>query len=361
SPAASEPSETSGGLRPFPRLRAHGSSPAPPFEARMRSPLPSLALCALLTLPFLATFDAGAALPAQPGHVFVIVLENKGFSRTFGPNGGSPYLAHDLVNAGLFLPNYYGTGHASLDNYISMVSGQGPNPQTQADCPSYTDFVGVVNPLDGQAIGQGCVYPAAAKTIGDQLSAAGKTWRMYGEDMAASPQSAPTTCRHAPLNAQDPWEGETSADDQYATKHVPFVYFHSVIDDAASCSQHVVDLDDLNADLQSVGTTPNLAFITPNLCSDGHDSPCSKNATRPGGYAGIEQFLRAWVPRIEASPAYQQDGRIVIVFDEGDDNAACCGEQSGYDTPMAGEQGAGGGQVGAVVLGPCIAPGRIDT
>ncbi len=326
-----------------------------------------LLLALLVALPAFALPAAGAP-PAAPriGHVFVIVLENEGYDNSFGASPGSPYLAHTLPSMGRLLTQYYGTGHASLDNYVSMVSGQAPNPQTQGDCPVYGEFVGVASPLaagptDGQAIGQGCVYPAGVKTIGDQMQAAGLPWRAYAESMAASPGSAPTSCRHQPLGSQDTWQGE-SASDQYATRHEPFVYFHSVIDDEASCSQHVVDLGLLATDLQSVATTPSLAFITPDVCSDGHDAVCA-NASRPGGYAGIEAFLREWVPRIVASPAYQQDGLLVINFDEAgvSDATACCNEPAGFNTPAPGLAGPGGGRVGAVLLAPCLAPGVDDT
>src|SRR3954447_26267346 len=86
---------------------------------------------------------AAPAAPAAPPikHVFTIVLENKGFDETFGPGSTAPYLSQTLPSQGELLTQYYGTGHASLDNYISMVSGQAPNIVTQADCPFYFNFV----------------------------------------------------------------------------------------------------------------------------------------------------------------------------------------------------------------------------
>ena len=70
----------------------------------------------------------------------------------------------------------------------------------------------------------------------------------------------------------------------------------------------------LTDDLKSVATTPNFTFITPNLCNDGHDSPCVTGA--PGGLVSADAFLQKWVPLIMASPAYQQDGLLIINFDE---------------------------------------------
>ena len=57
----------------------------------------------------------------------MIVLENKNYSDTFGTSTQDPYLQKTLVPMGALLSQYYGTGHVSLDNYISMISGQAPN------------------------------------------------------------------------------------------------------------------------------------------------------------------------------------------------------------------------------------------
>src|SRR3954470_15827583 len=82
-----------------------------------------------------ATATAAAAPPIR--HVFVITLENKGFDETFGPTSPAPYLSQELPAQGQLLTQYHGIGHASLDNYIAMASGQAPNVITQADCPFY--------------------------------------------------------------------------------------------------------------------------------------------------------------------------------------------------------------------------------
>ncbi len=68
------------------------------------------------------------------------MLENESASTTFGPGSPAPYLAHTLTARGAFLPNYYGVGHHSLDNYIAMISGQAPNPDTDLDCLHYVNF-----------------------------------------------------------------------------------------------------------------------------------------------------------------------------------------------------------------------------
>ena len=61
---------------------------------------------------------------------------------TFAPDSPAPYLSQTLPSQGAFVPEYYGVTHLSLGNYIALVSGQGSNPQTQADCQIFSDFVG---------------------------------------------------------------------------------------------------------------------------------------------------------------------------------------------------------------------------
>src|SRR5689334_21344086 len=75
-------------------------------------------------------------------YVFIIVLENKGFDETFGPASPAVYLSQQLAQQGQLLRQYYATGHVSLDNYITLVSGQAPNLQTQSDCQFFNDFIG---------------------------------------------------------------------------------------------------------------------------------------------------------------------------------------------------------------------------
>src|SRR5438874_5610074 len=120
----------------------------------------------------------GAAAPASADvapppikHVFVIVLENKGYSETFGPGSQAPYLSTQLTAQGQLLTQYYGIAHQSLPNYVAMVSGQAPNSETQSDCQVFTNVIPGTAGADGQAIGQGCVYPGWVQKIAGQLSA----------------------------------------------------------------------------------------------------------------------------------------------------------------------------------------------
>ena len=301
-----------------------------------------------------------AAGPAK--HVFVIMLENESYNDTWSAGSAAPYLTQTLRHQGVFLTNYYAIGHVSLGNYIAEISGQGPSHSTQDDCTTYTNFTATGTGALGQLLGDGCVYPSSVQTIADQLTAKGLTWKTYQEDMANS-TSEPVACRHPVLGSADPTV-VARLGDEYATRHNPFVYFHSIID-TPSCGANVVDLKALPADLTSVRTTPNFSFITPNLCDDGHDNPCVDG--RVGGLTAADQWLKTWVPRILASPAYKQDGMVVITFDEaepsglGVDATACCHEAQAPNVTAAGGTGPGGGRVGALVLSRFVKPGSTTT
>lgn len=333
---------------------------------------------------------ANAAEPAMPkiGHVFIIVLENESFDETFGPHSPAKYL-NALTKQGALLKNYFGTGHYSLDNYLAMISGQAPNPVTQGDCQSYVDFASTGMTPDGQAIGSGCVYPAEVKTIANQLEAKGLSWNAYMEDMGNDAARESATCGHPPLGEPDKTQ-RAEIGDQYASRHDPFVYFHAIID-TPSCSARVVNLKALDGDLKSVDATPNLAFITPNLCNDGHDGGEGRHCVdgAPGGFVSVDAFLQRLVPQILASPAFRQDGLLVITFDEAEikahydektgaivvqagDASSCCDEQPGpniaqdkkvFGMPDKGPGviGPGGGKIGAVLVSPFIKPGTVST
>jgi hypothetical protein len=70
-------------------------------------------------------------LGIKPGlikHVWLIILENKSYDASFTGLNNNTYLWQTLPSQGVLLKNYYGTGHFSLDNYVSLVSGQATQP-----------------------------------------------------------------------------------------------------------------------------------------------------------------------------------------------------------------------------------------
>ena len=327
----------------------------------------AIILAALLQSAICNLIGGGAAQAATLPpihHVFIIVLENENANSTFGPRSKAPYLAKTLRAKGQFLPNYYGIAHESLANYIAMVSGQGPNSNTQSDCQFFTEFLPGIPASDGQFVGQGCVYPRDAKTVADQLEGKGLVWKGYMEDMANSP-TEPKTCRQPAIGARDNTQLARRGD-QYAARHNPFVYFHSIIDRPATCDANDVPLSRLVDDLRSRSRTAAYSFISPNLCRDGHDEPCVDG--QPGGLVSANGFLREWVPRILRSPAFKSSGLLVITFDEAEaggstaDSSACCNEQPGPNTidPGGRNPGPGGGRTAAVVISRFVRPGSVN-
>jgi len=316
--------------------------------------------------------------------VLVIDIENEEGSALFGANSQASYLPHVLEPMGTLIQNYYATGHVSADNYIAQVSGQAPNAVSSSDCVtaaqpagSYNDVTpGTLDPnqalYPGQVDGQGCVYPKSVQTIGNQLDSLhpyslATNWREYAEDMGNNPSRdvgsydalGGMDCAHPVQTngvANDPTnsatgpnatgsQGRSVISDQYADRHNPFIYFHSVIDNQTKCNMDVVPLGTiavgatpaqdtywghLAQDLSSIDSTPRFSFITPNLCNDGHDATCAGTntvGTTAGGLTGVNAWLTNWMPLILNSPAYQSGKLLVaITSDEGSNADTLAGD-----------------------------------
>jgi len=303
--------------------------------------------------------------PGKIKHVWLIILENKSYEATFSGLNNNTYLWKTLPSQGVLLKHYYGTGHFSLDNYISLVSGQATQPDTQSDCPYYDKFTGAVdlqgklrtNPNYGQVVSaeganaapgtNGCVYPKNVPTLFNQLDAAGVSWKGYAQDLGNADESGPTHDAGAEYcgapyaepgvtgSTAFPNPGSANGTDQYVPKHFPFPWFES-IRDAGDCNEaHIANLfstaTGLYHDLQSASTTPAFSWISPNNCSDAHDAVCHGNnlsggfssPTEPnapvnytGGLYAADLFLEHVIPEIEESPAFKEGGLIDITFDE---------------------------------------------
>ena len=73
-------------------------------------------------LVLLLTAPPAAALPPVK-HVFIIVLENKDYEQSFGPDSKAPYLAQQLTQDGQLLQNYFGTSHRfAADKQFELAS-----------------------------------------------------------------------------------------------------------------------------------------------------------------------------------------------------------------------------------------------
>jgi hypothetical protein len=315
--------------------------------------------------------------PAEEGlpevkHAFVIVLGDNGYEELFGKTSPAKYLREELPEKGELIPNYYAVAGSSLANQIALISGQGPTPETAANCPTYADIVPGTVAAEGQVEGNGCVYPKEVETLPNQLKAAGDSWRAYVEDIDHGAEiGQPVACRHPLLGGPDtsplPLPG-----DAYETWRNPFVFFHSIVDKQRECEENDVGLEKLAYDLRTAKKTPTLSYIVPNACHSGGEVPCEEG--QPTGALAVEAFLRKVVPAIMGSDAYKEGGLIAITSAEAPqvgehaDSSACCvvPEYPNLPPPAAPAAAAGavkasggGGRVGMLLISPFVEPGSV--
>lgn len=226
-----------------------------------------LVLCGALacTLGCGGAAQIGTSSPAtqnlQFGHVFLLVEENHSYPDVIG-NAGMPYLNSLASNYGL-ATQYYADLHPSISDYFMLTTGQ---PITLDD-----NYTGVVT----------------SDNLVRELNSAGKSWKAYAESL---PQS-----------------GYTGGDVfPYMKHHNPFVYFSDVLQQPSQLSK-VVPFTQFAADLSS-GQLPNFSYIVPDILNDAHT----------GSLNQADSWLQQNIAPLINSPAFQQDGLLIITFDEGD-------------------------------------------
>lgn len=212
------------------------------------------------------------------GHVFIIVEENANYADVIG-DSSMPYL-NSLAREHSLATQYYANAHPSIGNYFMMTVGD-----TITDNDGYSRIVRTDN-------------------VVRRLVAAGKTWKSYSEDL--------------------PCMGYTAAGvGRYARKHNIFALLSDVANDPAQ-AQNLVPFTQFATDL-ATGALPDYAFIVPNVCHDAHDCPLRTADT----------WLKNNIDALVRSPTLQQDGLLLIVFDE------------------AGRDGThGGGRIACVIVSP---------
>jgi len=206
----------------------------------------------------------GGTIPVL-NHLFILVEENTNYADV--TSSSMPYL-DSLAGAYGLATQYYADTHPSIGNYFMMTVGD-----TITNNDSYAQTV-------------------SSDNIIRHLVATGKTWKAYAEDL--------------------PSVGDTTVDldnGSYASRHNPVVYLTDVHDNASQ-AQNVVPFTQFASDLSGY-TFPNYSFIVPNLCDDAHD--CSLGTA--------DAWLQTHIDPLVRSSAFQQDGVLIILFDEsGSDN-----------------------------------------
>lgn len=208
------------------------------------------------------------SVPISVSHIFIVVMENQPYSAIAG-SSSAPYLNSLIKNAGL-AKNYSAVSHPSLPNYLALTSASTDGTTTDCSPPS-----------------SGCIVSVA--NIADEIEASGRSWRQYAENMPA------------PCYAQN-------YGSLYVTKHAPFLYYNDIINNTTRCNAHIVPYSYLANDLSLAKTTPDFAFITPNLCNDMHS--CSINTG--------DNWLSTNLPPILNSAAFKSTASLLIItWDEG--------------------------------------------
>lgn len=240
---------------------------------------------------------SGASTSAVPGHVFVVVMENLSYQDALATTGFAQ-LAHRYA----YLSDYYAASHPSLPNYLALTAGT--TFGITSDCLS-------------------CYV--SSDNLGNQLSAAHFSWGAYMEGVS-----------------QACYLGTSYA--LYAAKHNPFRYYTAIRQSASLCA-HLRPLPDLFGALEGgASAVPELTWVTPNICDDGHDCAPSQAA------AWLESFLA----RVTSSRAWKNGGTCYVVWDEGNG-----GDTAGILPSGAVQPTGGGGHVLALVLTPHLRPGTV--
>jgi len=308
-------------------------------------------LGAVALLASLGSVNAGAQ---QIKKVFVIAMENHNWTQPANQftggiqqifqNPAAPYI-NSLVN---------GTSDISKEvayatNYHSVLATpNGNNPHIHPSEPNYiwaeagTNF-GVLNDNDPFRV-PGGTNQNTSLHLSALLTQAGKTWRSYQEDVDLTPVGGqavntggqivnvpvPPSQYTVPITsfsgvfAPGSFNQFNNANQfNYAAKHNPMVFFTDTNggNDASTTNplaSHYAPLQQLFSDLEN-DTVADYTWITPNQFNDQH-------TTLSAGYKGLtgdpakilqgDDFLRQVIPVIMASHAYQENGAIIIWWDE---------------------------------------------
>ncbi len=281
------------------------------------------------TAALLGATAVGALLLARPaeaqffgnhvGTVFVIAMENHNFTQPNPTNSPQQILgnpAAPYINS-LITP---GNPNAAQVSYATACFNAGfhvhPSEPNYVWAEAGTDF-GAHTDADPRAANGNTFYDQSIHLTA-QLNAAGVSWKNYQEDVQLS--VSPTNSASGTNGPVNPYYGTTQFN--YAVKHNPMAFF------ADTALQNVYPLSQFFVDLNN-GTLGRYNWITPNQFDDAH-SALNGGFTYQGTHFSGDQasvaqgdnFLAQVIPQIMASPAYQNNGVIIIWWDEsegGDD------------------------------------------
>jgi phosphatidylinositol-3-phosphatase len=210
---------------------------------------------------------ASAASLSDIHTVFIVVMENTSWATIKG-NTNCPYINQTLLPMASHCEQYFSplNMHPTLPNYFWLVAG--------------TNFGIYYNEPPIQDTTNHLAY---------YLDAAGISWKTYQMGLAG--------LSYPPTNNAFP----------YHTAFNPFVFFRNVVTNIDYCRAHMRPYEELAGDLTNQ-TVAAVNFIAPGLWYSMHD----------GGPRVGDTWLSSEIPRILASPAYQQGGAVFVTWDEDD-------------------------------------------
>ena len=217
-------------------------------------------------------------------------LENTEFSEVIGNTTDAPFL-NSLVNyqgsnpsaPGALATNYFADAHPSIGNYFMMTTGQ---------------LVTTDDTFNPTSSG----YPVTVDNVVRELTAAGKTWKVYAESL--------------------PSIGYTGGDVvPYLERHNPISYFSDVVGNPQQ-SAKIVPFTQFAADLNAgpagtLGNLPNYAFIVPKFAATMRRAAIRQNRVSPNCIAAADSWVQANIGPLLQTPAFQQSGLLIITWDEG--------------------------------------------
>ena len=247
------------------------------------------ALVAVLAASFAPPVSAHASQNANYDHIFLVVMENHSYSDIVG-SSSDPYIKNTLIANNFVATNYSNVHDLSIYNYMALTAGQ-----TFYGTGSNTVYDGCT-PGGPVSIGRSCNINGPNNIV-TEIGQSGRTWRAYEESM-------PAPCSNGAGYGSDGGGG------RYAAKHDPFPYFENIRTNAALCDNYG-PYTQLATDLGN-NTVPSFAFVTPNLCNDGHDS-CGGSTI-----GNSDRWLSKSLPAIFNSSSWKtSNSLLVLTWDEG--------------------------------------------
>jgi hypothetical protein len=235
-------------------------------------------------------------------HIFLIIEENHGYADIIG-NPFAPNINRLAQQYGL-ATQFFSTADPSAPNYVAMLGG--------------SDF--------GIADDNGYyLHTVDSPSLTTQLDNAGLAWRAYLQGYPFPGYRGmcyPGRCNGVP-----------DFDPLYSSKHNGIVYFRP-FQESRNGWASLLPVARLDHDLAE--NPPNFGYVIPDQCHDMHGSPpwCGDSGAvgNPGDLndsqlvARGDAYVGHLVRKITEAPFWASgNNAIVITFDEGDDNAGCCG------------------------------------